>query len=445
MPVLNHILLTFRLGFSSLLLHKLRSGLAVLGILIGITAVIWLVALGEGVSYQAQQQIKDLGANNVIIRSVKPPDQGSRDGGGMFIAYGVLRDDYRRIVSNLPMIESAVPMREIRREVRYDERFVEARVVGCTPEYASLNHLTIQGGRFLTARDLSPRPENVAVLGYETARSLFPVENPLGRSIRIDADFYVIVGVTAQRDPSAAIGGSLAAQDFNLDVYIPLTTLRARIGDMVMTSRSGSREGEVVELSQITVSLPKVEQVEEAADVIRNLMEEFHSVPDFGVVVPKELLRQAELLRMMFNVLLILIAGISLLVGGIGIMNIMLATVTERTREIGVRRALGAKRRDIIHQFLIEAVVLTSIGGGLGVALGFLVKPTVIWGRRGLMRFFPESMSALPPSILQLEPRIAGWSIIASVAIAIGVGVLFGLYPARRAALMDPIEALRHE
>ena len=443
-PVIQHLLLTLRLGFSSLLLHKLRSGLAVLGILIGITAVIWLVALGEGVSYQAQQQIKDLGANNVIVRSVKPPDQGSRSTGGMFIAYGVLRDDYRRIVSNLPMIETAVPMREIRREVRFDEYFVEARVVGCTPEYLTLNHLAMDAGRFLTARDMSP-PENVAVLGYETARTLFPLQNPLGRSVRIDTEFYVIVGVTAQRDPSAAIGGSLAAQDFNLDVYIPLTTLRARIGDMVMTSRSGSREGEVVELSQITVSLPQVEQVEEAADVIRSLMEEYHDVPDFGVVVPRELLRQAELLRMMFNLLLVLIAGISLLVGGIGIMNIMLATVTERTREIGVRRALGAKRIDIIHQFLIEAVVLTSIGGGLGVALGFLVKPTVGLVRRGLLEFFPDSVKALPSTILELEPRIAPWSIIASLGIAIGVGVIFGLYPARRAAMMDPIEALRHE
>jgi putative ABC transport system permease protein len=442
--VIRRLLLTFRLGLSSLLLHKLRSGLAVLGILIGITAVIWLVALGEGVSYQAQQQIKDLGANNVIIRSIKPPDQGSRANAGMFVAYGVLRDDYRRISSNLPMIEAAVPMREIRREVRIDEYFVEARIVGCTHEYATLNHLVLDRGRFLTERDQSP-PENVAVLGYETARKLFPLDNPVGQSVRIDNDFYVVVGVMAERDPSAAIGGSLAAQDFNLDVYIPLSTLRARIGDMVMTSRSGSREGEVVELSQITVRLPQVEQVEEAADVIRSLMEEFHSVPDYAVVVPKELLRTAQLWRMMFNVLLVLIAGISLLVGGIGIMNIMLATVTERTREIGVRRALGARRRDIIHQFLIEAVLLTSIGGGLGVALGFLVKPTVTWVRGGLMQLFPDSMHALPPTILQLEPRIALWSVIASVAIALGVGVLFGLYPAWRAAMMDPIEALRHE
>lgn len=436
---------TLRLGFFSLLLHKLRSGLAVLGILIGITAVIWLVALGEGVSYEAQQQIKDLGANNVIVRSVKPPQQSSQGARrGMFIAYGVLREDFRRIVSNLPMLQNAVPMREIRREVRFNDRLVEVRMVGCTPDYERQNHLEMDIGRFLSARDMQP-PENVAVLGAETARTLFPIQNPVGRSIQIDRDFYKVVGVTKSRDPSAAIGGSLAAQEYNLDVYIPLTTLRSRIGDMVMTSRSGSREGEVVELTQITVSLPTVDQVEPAAAVIRRLMEQFHDQQDYGVVVPKELLRQAELMRMMFNILLVLIAGISLIVGGIGIMNIMLATVTERTREIGVRRALGATRRDIIHQFLIESVVLTSIGGGLGVALGFLVKPTVSLARKTLVEFFPDTVAALPPTILKLEPRIAPWSILASLVIAIGVGMIFGLYPARRAALMDPIEALRHE
>ncbi len=443
--MLKRFLITFRLGLSSLLLHKLRSSLAVLGILIGIMAVIWLVALGEGVSYQAQQQIKDLGANNVIVMSIKPPQQGSAgQSSSMVMQYGILRDDYKRITSNLPMLESAVPMRQLSREVRNDDRAVESRVVGCSPEYATLNHLEMEQGRFLTARDGQP-PTNVAVLGAGTARALFPYQNPLGRSVKIDKDFYVVVGVTAERDPSAAIGGSLASQDYNLDIYIPLSTLRARIGDLVFTSRSGSREGELVELSQITVSLPRVEDVEESAEIIRHLLEKFHERVDYSVVVPKELLRQAELLRMMFNILLVVIASISLIVGGIGIMNIMLATVTERTREIGIRRALGAKQRDIIRQFLIEAVVLTSIGGGLGVLLGFLVRPVVAGMRWSFQRFFPEMMAALPPEILNLEPRIAPWSIIASLVISIGVGVLFGLYPARRAAIMDPIEALRNE
>jgi putative ABC transport system permease protein len=161
--------------------------------------------------------------------------------------------------------------------------------------------------------------------------------------------------------------------------------------------------------------------------------------------VPKELLRQAELLRLMFNLLLVLIAGISLIVGGIGIMNIMLATVTERTREIGVRRALGARRSDIIQQFVVEAVVLTGVGGGLGVGLGFLCGPTVILVRKTLLELFPTMMATLPPTIMQLEPRISPWSIFASLGISVAVGVLFGIYPAFRAAHMDPIEALRHE
>ncbi len=436
---------SFRVGIYSLLLHKLRSGLAVLGILIGITAVIWLVAMGEGVSYQAQEQIKDLGASNVIVRSVKPAQEGSSDrSGSMFLEYGLLRDDFHRIVSNIPMIEQAVAIREMRKEVRYNARTVEARVVGCSPEYFELNHLTMDRGRFLADNDGAP-PKNVCVVAANTANSLFSYENPVGKSIQIDSDFYVVVGQTNARDPTAAIGGSLDSQDYNLDVYIPLETLHARIGDMVFTSRSGSREGEVVQLSQITLSLANLDQVDETADIIRTLMEKYHPKQDVGIVVPKELLRQAELLRMMFNLLLVLIAGISLVVGGIGIMNIMLATVTERTREIGIRRALGAKRRDIIRQFLAESVVLTGVGGGLGVLCGFLCGPTVTFVRNRALELFPDTMRALPPTIMKLDPLIAPWSIFVSLVIAIGVGVLFGMYPAYRAAYMDPIEALRHE
>jgi putative ABC transport system permease protein len=401
--------------------------------------------MGEGVSQQAQEQIKDLGATNVIVRSVKPAQQASNSGGGgFFLEYGLLRDDLKRIVSNVPMIDKAVAIREIRKEIRYGERTLEARVVGCGPEYFSLNHLSMDRGRFLTDSDGNP-PQNVAVVAAETARQLFTYENPIGKSIQVDSDFYVIVGQTKSRDPTAAIGGSLDSQDYNLDVYISLPTLRARIGDTVFTSRSGSREGEIVQLSQITLGVADLSDVDETADIVRTLMDKYHPNQDVGVVVPKELLRQAELLRMMFNVLLVLIAGISLVVGGIGIMNIMLATVTERTREIGIRRALGAKRKDIIRQFLVESVVLTGIGGGAGVLLGFLCGPTVSGLRKMATEFFPDMVQALPATIMNLQPRIAPWSIIVSLFIAIGVGMLFGIYPAVRAAQMDPIEALRHE
>ncbi len=443
--MLRRFLLTFRLGVYSLLLHKLRSGLAVLGILIGIMAVIWLVAFGEGVSYQAQKQIEDLGAENILVISTKPSQTNSKLGSAMFVPYGLLREDYHRIVSNIPTIKQAVPMRLIKREVRYGPNSVEARLVGCKPQFFDLNRLTMLRGRFLEDPDGDTPPDNVCVLAEGAAEVLFGYENPIGKSIQIDRDFYVVVGETQRRDPTAAIGGTLQSQDYNMDVYIPLETFRARIGDMVLTSRTGSREGEVVELNQITVSVHELAQVEQTADVIRDLLARYHPNDDVSVVVPKELLRQAELMRMLFNFLLVLIAGISLLVGGIGIMNIMLATVTERTREIGIRRALGATRRAIIHQFLVEAVVMTGVGGLLGVGFGLTVAPAVRLAQWGAQQLFPDTVSKLPPTIMQLEPRIAMWSVIVSLIISFGVGLAFGLYPARRAAMMDPIEALRHE
>ena len=442
--MLKRLFKQFRLGLNSLLLHKLRSGLAVLGILIGVTAVIWLVAMGEGVSYQAQQQIKDLGATNIIVRSVKPPQDSSRSSVGFFVTYGLLREDYARILANVPTIRRAVPMREIRKEIRNEEYAVDAKLVGCTPDYLELNHLKIARGRFLEDRDLD-EVANVAVLAAHTAEQLFRYENPVGRSVQIGTDFYVVVGVTEPRGASAAIGGSLEARDYDLDVYIPLDTFRWRIGDMVMTARAGSREGEIVELSQITLTVGDLNEVDEAAAIIQTLLEKYHKTPDYAIVVPKELLRQAEMLRMLFNVLLVLIAGISLLVGGIGIMNIMLATVTERTREIGIRRALGATQGDIIRQFLTETVVLSSTGGLLGVLFGFLCIPAVPALRHLATVLFPEVMATLPSNLQKLEPRIALWSIVAAFGISVAVGMLFGLYPARRAAQMDPIEALRHE
>ncbi len=434
-----------RLGFRSLLLHKLRSALAVLGILIGVTAVIWLVALGEGVSYQAQQQIKNLGATSIIVRSIKPTEESNSESGSRSgIAYGLLRDDYDRILANVPTITKAMPMREINREVRNGEFAIDATLVGCTPEYFDINRLGIERGRPLSAADMEYL-DNVAVLAYEVAERLFPIEDPVGRAVQIGDEFYVVIGVAEQRTASAAIGGSLAARQYDKDVYIPLSTFRARIGDRVITVRGGTFQNETVELNQITAVVDDMKAVDSSADIIRDLLRRYHKLLDYAVVVPKELLEQAETLRTMFNVLLLLIAGISLLVGGIGIMNIMLATVTERTREIGIRRALGATKGEIVQQFLWETVVLSGTGGLLGVAFGFLCGPTVALVRQTISELFPEVWSSLPPNIRDLEPLLAPWSIAAAFGISVGVGIIFGIYPARRAANMDPIEALRHE
>lgn len=428
-----------RLGLKSLMLQKLRASLAALGIFIGTTTVIWLVAMGEGVSHRAQQQILELGARNVIVRTKELNTASERDSNSRVKTYGLLRSDYRRIVENIPNILRAIPMRELRFELRYGNRTADAKLVGCDEDYLTLNQLEIARGRWITPRD---RGNKMVVLADETSRRLFPFENPIGQTIWVGSEFYTVIGQTKPRTASAAIGGSLDSRDYNLDAYIPLKTMRHRVGDLVMKRVGGEFQGEQVELSQITVEIDDIEDIEETAQIIQTLLEKYHEKEDYAVVVPKELLRQARRTRAMFNVLLVAIAGISLLVGGIGIMNIMLATVTERTREIGVRRALGASRHHIIQQFLTETVVLTAGGGLSGVLFGLSVGP-LFRGIRSVLTFFLPDM--LPQIVQTLEPRIATWSVVLSLVISLVVGVGFGLYPARKAAYMDPIEALRHE
>jgi putative ABC transport system permease protein len=431
---------TFRLGLKSLMLQKMRSSLAALGIFIGTTTVIWLVAMGEGVSYQAQQQILELGANNIIVRSIEPKTTASGDKNRVK-SYGLLRSDYQRFMSNIPSIVRAVPIRELRREFVAKGRILNANLVGCTVDHLDLNRLEIARGRWLAPGD---DRENVIVLADGTAKRLFPYENPIGQKIKMESDVYTVIGQTKARGASAAIGGSLEAREYSFDAYIPLETFRHRVGDQIMT-RTGEGfnfKGEIVELTQITLTIADIDYVDETAAILERLLKTYHKEEDYAVVVPKELLRQAERTRSMFNAMLVIIAGISLLVGGIGIMNIMLATVTERTREIGIRRALGAKRSHIIQQFLVETLVLTGSGGLLGVLCGLMCGPIFYAVRYLLLMVSPE---LLPPTILTLEPRIAWWSVLLSVFISLGVGLLFGLYPARRAAAMNPIEALRHE
>src|SRR5262249_52176625 len=210
-------------------------------------------------------------------------------GGGFIIAYGLLRDDYDRIVANVPTLQQAVPMREIRKEARYLDKVTDVRVVGCTAKYLDMNNLKMSRGRFLTDKDLEHN-DNICVIADTTARELFPYEDPIGQSLQIDKEFYVIVGQTDSKTPSGGIGGSLAAQDFNLDVYIPLSTLRWRIGDQVITSRAGSREGEKVELSQVTATVRDLAEVDETAEVIKKLLQRFHPNGDYAIVAPNHLL-----------------------------------------------------------------------------------------------------------------------------------------------------------
>jgi putative ABC transport system permease protein len=417
-----------KLGMKSLLLHKLRSGLTVLGIVFGVAAVISMLAIAEGTSRAAQEQIRALGATNIIIRSVKPSEEAQASSGRptRILNYGLKYSDFDRMVETIPTIRKILPIREIRKQIRRGTYVLEGRVVGSTHEYAEFNLLQIEKGRFLQASD-NEKYQNYAVLAHETAKTLFPYENPLNQSVKLGTDYYTVVGVTAERASSAGIGGSLAAQDFNKDVYIPLNTCKLRFGEKIIDNRSGSMQAEETQLSQITLQVNAISDVLPTVPLVQASYEKYHAKKDVEMTVPYDLLLSAQKQARQFAIILGTIAAISLLVGGIGIMNIMLATVTERTREIGIRRALGAKQRDITQQFLIETVVLSGVGGLLGVVVGFVIPMLIIW-------FIPDQKAI-----------VTGVSVMLAFGISVAVGILFGIYPARRAAMMDPIEALRHE
>ncbi|HEY1376025.1 MAG TPA: ABC transporter permease [Gemmataceae bacterium] len=433
---------SFVLAVRGLWLHKLRAFLSVLGIIIGTAAVIALMAFGEGSMHDALEDIKRQGATNIIIRSVKPPDEGNTSRRSFIAIYGLTTEDYARFLT-IPDVVRRVPMRVFPTEARYLGRMGHARVVATTPAYADVHKFDLAAGRFLTADD-DLKMSNYVVLGSGIADELFPFQDPLGQTVKLGTStsnsfYYVVVGVMKDRMPTGGTGGSQAAEDFNNDVYMPLSTCKVRFGENIYLRQSGSRSGERVQLHQVVLTVDAEidspegrDKVKAVGESIKEMLRANHLKRDWAVTIPLDRLEEAERARTRFTRLLVLIASISLVVGGIGIMNIMLATVTERTREIGIRRALGAKRRDITLQFLVEAVVQTTIGGVLGVALGLSLVYIIPWAAQMVGDAYLPAKLHVP-------------SIFISLLVSVGVGVLFGWYPARRASLLDPIEALRHE
>ena len=420
------------------MLHKLRSFLTMLGTILGVGSVIAMLAIGEGSKRHAVEQIRRLGASNVIIRSVKPDQDAVQDqettsgratsNSSSVLEYGLKYDDLDRLVATMPTVQRAVPMVAMRKNAQRGRyRIPNARVLGTVPAYSDVKSLEVKkGGRFLTDQDLA-ETANVAVLGAGAADRLFTFEDPVGQIVLLGDGAYRVVGVLEGMDSGAARPGSVGSANQNNDILIPITSAHRRFGELQVTYRAGGRDYEKKQLSEVTLTVKDETVVSQTAAMARKILARTHDkADDFEIQVPLELLQQAEEEKRLWNIVLGSIAGISLLVGGIGIMNIMLATVTERTREIGIRRALGAKRIDIISQFLAETMVLSASGGVIGVFLGIAI---------------PAVVSAT----LDIRTAVSWWAVLLAFGIALCTGVAFGLYPARRAARMDPIQALRHQ
>ncbi len=419
----SRIVRNVRLGLKNLLLHKMRSLLTTLGVVFGVSSVIAMLSVGEGASREAIEQIRKLGSNNIILTSVKPvADEASNTRtDSHMIVYGLKRDDERRIREALTSVVRTVPVRLMRKTARLGSQQADMRLVATTDAWFELVRRDVLAGRTLQARDVRQQA-SVCVLTEVGARKLLAGQTTIGSEISLGDQPFRVIGVVRSETGTSTV----QIPDQEIDVYVPITAALERYGEILMERTSGASTIELVELHKLLVEVDSLEHVAAAAATIDAMIRRFHARDDVQISVPLNLLQQAEATKRRFNIVLGAIAGISLLVGGIGIMNIMLATVTERTREIGIRRAIGARKRQIVYQFLVETVVLSGAGGLIGTALGLAV-PVVITQLTGM------------PTV------IAWYSVFLALGISMTIGMIFGIYPALRAANLDPIEALRHE
>ncbi len=433
--MLSFLLETFALGMKNLRLHKLRSLLTALGIIFGVAAVIIMVSIGEGAKEAAMKQMEQLGVQNILLRAVRPPEGSDASSRAQrILVYGLTRDDLDRL-RTLPSLKCIVPLRDTEQKIVRGDIRANANAIGTSPDIFDVINLRLARGQFFTATDYE-RAAPVCVIGASVAQQLFPYQDPLGQTIQIGTSYVstVLVTIVGVLEPTGlragSEGASIMQRDLDQDVYFPLTLAQAAFGDNIVRRNAGSQERKQIELSEIWLQAQDKDDVEALASIAQNLLDTYHEKEDFVVKAPIQILRNAERLNRMFNFIMVGIASFALVVGGIGIMNIMLATVTERTREIGIRRALGAKRRHITLQFLIETTVISLSGGLIGIALG-----------TGIALLLP--ILAARSSGGNYPTLITPWSVFASFTVSGLIGVGFGLYPAIKAAHMNPIDALR--
>ena len=397
-----------RLAWRGLVQHKLRSTLSALGIVFGVGAVIAMLSVGEGARREILAEVGRLGVTRVSVRAGKLSKETEHDARALQ-SPGLTIADARAIAEVCPTIASLAPLRELSEQIVRDEHRSEATVVATTPSYVRTEELVLREGRFLADTDLR-EANRVIVLGHDLAASLFPYENAVGSRVRIELDWYTVVGALEPRERSRR-GSRLAGRNVNRVAFIPLSVIPVPTG----------------RVDEIAIRIDEAEAVRDSARLIESVVSRRHrGARDFELVVPQELIASYERARFQFNVIVGAVAAISLLVGGIGIMNIMLANVTERIREVGVRRSLGASRNDIVQQFLMEALLLTGSGGLAGIALGAIASYAV-------------SSYADWPTAVSLR------AVLAAMTLAAVTGIGFGIYPALKAAQQNPVEALRHE
>lgn len=417
-----------RLAVKNLSQYKLRAALTMLGIIFGVCSVVAMLSVGEGANQEIQEKIQRMGSQNILIESVQPPQNANESESTMnrIASYGLTYEDAVACQSYVPNLESITQMKVLRFNVQFGTRSLQTDVIATTQGYFDVQKYRRLRGRFLNSLD-GELGRSVCVIGSRLARTLFAGSDPIDQAIRIENDAYRVIGIVGDvAQTEITVENELWLEGENQNIYVPLRTYRQKNGDLFIEQIEGNQRIEQIELHQVILGIDKQEHVPAAVDALRSMLRKRHKEEDYSIVVPLELIRQARETRKLFNIVLGSIAAISLIVGGIGIMNIMLATVSERTREIGIRRALGAHRRDIVLQFLMETLILSISGGVIGLVFGAII---------------PMMIS----SLTNVKTVLTFPAFAVAFSVSVAVSVVFGIYPARRAAMMDPIEALRHE
>jgi putative ABC transport system permease protein len=436
---MQRVIFNFILAMEGVFANKLRAFLTALGIIFGVAAVIAMLAIGTGAKQSILDQMKLIGTNNIVIKSVVPDSEEAATSGNPAEkekrpwSPGLTRQDVYAIQSILPNVDKISPEIVLPTNIIQGGKMEAARCIGVTNSFFDLNNLNIGNGRNFHQKHLD-KGSPVCVIGKNIQTKFFPKKDPINEYIKCGNTWLRVIGVLEKRKASEESLESLGIRDSNSDVYIPVQTAlirfknRATVTQADLKQQFGDderRESNYHQIDKIVVRVDDSNYLRASADVVARILKRRHyGIIDYEIEVPELLLEQQQQTQDTFNFVLAVIAGISLLVGGIGIMNIMLASVLERIKEIGIRRSLGATQQDIILQFLFEAVFISLIGGLIGVVVGVAAAEAI-------------AASADIPTV------VSAWSIILSFGVAATVGLIFGLFPAQKAAIQDPIKALR--